>query len=614
MVPDFLPICDVLFNVVSLASYFCDIVFDIIATYTFFVSGLKAWFWLSIISIVFSLVTCQLLSARWMLVQERHRNMSRRRLALLSMVHGLGGGMVWRYSLLFAPIQLEHVKQEMRNLCVLRMIHGFAESMTLLLIQLYIACTNADLVKEINVISMALSLFNVCWALASFTKNIRQHNVHRLVLTWLGVIFQFVWRLGTVTSRVLVLVLYSTVYTYWVFLVVALHWITMMLWVLSRYAAFKAEKLTRWQKVGLSVFVSYIHIFCYVNLEEQSTKLKIVTFYAIMLVENVLLIALWTLGEQYTNGLTGWHRDRIFIAVFSSFFVGLLFMGIYYKFFHVRKMAAALEYSCEQEAEEKARKSNKQGHNTSYSSGDDPAVTVFNCALNPAMRKKKKLPTRPVPSPESNIPFWKEPLPSEERTAGDGLSYSRTTSVDDIRQKLADKKEKQLVELRRIEDDIAAGRLQRPLVGQALGQPIPVAKRQPALGSPLPQWAGQQPPQQRRPPPHHPALDDGLHGLPPVHHPQEPPHRLPDWNRGVSHQLNEHSGQYRSYRDSSGDQGDVDSGDELSLGPGRPTVGQPPPTRQRPPGSSPLRPPGLSPGPRHRERVVIGGYSYETPL
>ena len=27
--------------------------------------------------------------------------------------------------------------------------------------------------QEINVISMALSLFNVCWALASFTKNIR---------------------------------------------------------------------------------------------------------------------------------------------------------------------------------------------------------------------------------------------------------------------------------------------------------------------------------------------------------------------------------------------------------------------------------------------------------
>ena len=45
--------------------------------------------------------------------------------------------------------------------------------------------------------------------------------------------------------------------------------------------------------------------------------------------------------------------------------------------------------------------------------------------------------------------------------------------MDDIRQKLADKKEKQLVELRKIEDDIRQGRLERPLGGQGGGQPIP---------------------------------------------------------------------------------------------------------------------------------------------
>ena len=224
--------------------------------------------------------------------------------------------------------------------------------------------------------------------------------------------------------------------------------------------------------------------------------------------------------------------------------------------------------------------------------------------------------------------------------------------MDDIRQKLADKKEKQLEELRRIEDDIAAGRLERPLVGQALGQPIPgewmdnghvglnvknakmtknlvhifdhvhvsVAKRQPVLGSPLSQWAGHQPPHQRRLPPHHRPAD--AEGPFTPHQLQQPPHRPPDWSRGAPNQLSDHSGRYRSYRDSSGDQGeipsslqseslpallpgDVDSGDELSLGIGRPTLGPPPP---RP------RPPGPSPGPRHRERVVIGGYTYETPL
>ena len=50
------------------------------------------------------------------------------------------------------------------------------------------------------------------------------------------------------------------------------------------------------------------------------------------------------------------------------------------------------------------------------------------------------MPSRSVPPPPPTAaavtPFWKSPLPVEERTAGDGLSYSRTTSVDDIRLKL----------------------------------------------------------------------------------------------------------------------------------------------------------------------------------
>jgi len=641
---EFLPICDVLFNVVSLASYFCDVVFDVIATYTFYVSGHYVWFGISLFSIIVSLISCQIISAKWMLKQERYRNMSRKRLIILSIVHSLGGGMVWRYSLLFAPIQLEHVKQEMRNLCVLRMIHGFAESMTLLLIQTYIACTSRESVQEINVISMALSLFNVCWALASFTKNIRQHNVHRLVLTWIGVIFQFMWRLGTLTSRVLVLVLYSTVYTYWVFLVVILHWITMMLWVLSRYAAFKAERLTKLQKVGLSVFVSYIHIFCYVNLEEQSTKLKIVTFYSIMLVENILLIALWTLGEQFTTGLAGWDRNKIFIAVFSSFFLGLFFMLIYYRFFHVRKLAAALNYN--QEAVEKPRKP----QSPSYSSSDDPAVTVFNCALNPAIRKKKKMPSRSVPplppggsAHPSTVPFWKEPLPSEERTAGDGLSYSRTTSVDDIRLKLQEKKEKQMMELRRIEDDIAAGRIERPNMAQGVCQPIPDIKRQPVVlmgedgrwnneqfyygqgreqydpgqgyhGYGVEEWNREQRVYAGHPDmrdPGYPDMrDQGFPDMRTQGYPSQPGQRYPGiggQGRYPEHEYNynselDTSGRYRSYKDSSGDQGDVDSGDDLQEHPV-----PPPHPRQH------HRYPAL-PLPRTRERVVIGGYSHETPL
>merc|ERR1712106_822338 len=415
-----------------------------------------------------------------------------------------------------------------------------------------------------------------------------------------------------------------------------------MLWVLSRYAAFKAERLTRLQKFGLSVFVSYIHIFCYVNLEEQSTKLKIVTFYSIMLVENILLIALWTLGEQFTNGLAGWDRNKIFMAVFSSFFLGLFFMLIYYRYFHVRKLAAALNYNTE--TVEKPQKP----QSPSFPSSDDPAVTVFNCALNPAIRKKKKMPSRSVPplppggsshpsTHPSTVPFWKEPLPSEERTAGDGLSYSRTTSVDDIRLKLQEKKEKQMQELRRIEDDIAAGRIERPSMALGVSQPIPDIKRQPmVLMGDEEHWNNSHM--------YHEQGGDQGQGYTPGYH----GYGVEEWNRDQQfynaerrgqgypdvrnqgypaqpgqrdmrypvtggrgrypeHEYNynselDTSGLYRSYKDSSGDQVDVDSGDDLQEHPV-----PPPHPRQH------YRYPAL-PVPRTRERVVIGGYSHETPL
>jgi hypothetical protein len=40
---------------------------------------------------------------------------------------------------------------------------------------------------------------------------------------------------------------------------------------------FQAERLSQSKKVVLSICVSFIHIFCYLNLEEKNTKLKIGT-------------------------------------------------------------------------------------------------------------------------------------------------------------------------------------------------------------------------------------------------------------------------------------------------------------------------------------------------
>lgn len=87
---------------------------------------------------------------------------------------------------------------------MLRIQHGFCQAAPMLLLQLYLMSdrfmndSDSDTIIseadtaffDMNTVAASLSLFSVCWSLASFSKNVRLQNVHRLVLTWLGVIFQ----------------------------------------------------------------------------------------------------------------------------------------------------------------------------------------------------------------------------------------------------------------------------------------------------------------------------------------------------------------------------------------------------------------------------------------
>lgn len=274
-------------------------------------------------------------------------------------------GVLWRYAKLFIPVNLRHVKHEVRDLCMLRLVHAFCEAAPMLLLQLYILVTiqkeEANLLKpeiplqslgsghvvpvivqkpsdaqqhqlqtfkDLNIVSCTLSLFSVCWALASFSKNVRIQNVHRLVLTWLGVIFQFLWRLGTVISRVASLTVYASVYNHWVFMVIALHWISMFLWLISPKNVFHGERITRIRKIMLAGLIAFVYIFAYINLQEVNHRQKMFIFYFVMFLENSLLVFLWLIGI-WIDKPENWYMTPIWI--FTSFLAGLLFMFLYYR-------------------------------------------------------------------------------------------------------------------------------------------------------------------------------------------------------------------------------------------------------------------------------------------
>lgn len=436
------------------------------------------------------------------------------------------------------------MKYEVRDLCMLRMTHAFCEAGPMLLIQLYVIwhLPSVSYLSDLKIVSTALSLSSVCWALASFNKNIRRKNIHKLVLTWLGVIFQFMWHLGTVSSRVIALTVYATLYNYWVFLVIGLHWISMFLWLMSPKNVFHGERISCTKRAFFSMLIAYVYVFCYVNLQEINSCQKMAAFFTTMFLENTLLIAVW-LGQSDPSI---WYHYPVIVVVFGSFFTGIFFMILYYRFFHFKRLKNfhdednnhvnvscancqvgkcrkhpskfGLTYIIDNSINDKISYGEMQLNGQLLAPGIQhgisiPPTGVFNCRLNPALKRKKKKPTSFIPPPSApvmaqdpddaiplngsrdRLAFWKQPLPislfpslksSYHHHGSSDLDASSVGSRVNIQQKLQEKRKQQLQELQEIQEEIKQGKLHRPFPAEiseqgTLRQPIPRSKKQPWL-------------------------------------------------------------------------------------------------------------------------------------
>lgn len=396
-----------------------------------------------------------------------------------------------------------------------------------------------DKLAELTAVSAGLSLWSVCWAVASFSKGAaRLRNLERLVLTWLGVLAQLAWRLGTVSARVGALVAYASLYGgQWLLVVLFLHWLSMLTWLLLTPDGLfhGGERLTTARKSFLASLLAFVYVFAYVNLHETNHRQKMIIFYTVMFLENSLLIGIWAVGVNSPNLPPLQHQPRpivLGLSLLALFFGGLFFMGLYYRFFHVRRLryeaggrmntsGAVTSLSSHEMNETKQIDFNKLSNNLTMTPrkiklSNNGIPGVFNCRFaNPTVvnpNRKKKKPTTFVPPPLTTfsdgkqwtngnnsrqlIPFWKRPISAAGNHEDDWINDSKsvtensqpvgTLNVNLIREKLREKKQQQLRELRAIQEEIKEGKLVPPpsastssfssSLSQTNQQPPPITK------------------------------------------------------------------------------------------------------------------------------------------
>lgn len=116
------------------------------------------------------------------------------------------------------------------------------------------------------------------------------------------------------------------------------HWLIMTIWI------FKYQNVTFCvpydisngsgiMKFFFSTILGLVYIFTYLSPTEGqgNSRNRYLGYYGVFLLENISAVTVWAIAGNDKNE---WYYLLLMIGSITPFFVGIMFMAIYYTFFH----------------------------------------------------------------------------------------------------------------------------------------------------------------------------------------------------------------------------------------------------------------------------------------
>nr|XP_008520788.1 PREDICTED: XK-related protein 4 [Equus przewalskii] len=180
-----------------------------------------------------------------------------------------------------------------------------------------------------NGFTAAASLVSLAWALASYQKALRDSRDDKKPISYMAVVIQFCWHFFTIAARVITFALFASVFQLYFGIFIVLHWCIMTFWIVHCETEFC---ITKWEEIVFDMVVGIIYIFSWFNVKEGRTRCRLFIYYFVILLENTALSALWYLYKA--PQIADAFAIPALCVVFSSFLTGVVFMLMYYAFFH----------------------------------------------------------------------------------------------------------------------------------------------------------------------------------------------------------------------------------------------------------------------------------------
>ncbi|NXP54542.1 XKR5 protein, partial [Heliornis fulica] len=243
----------------------------------YLVSGQLVWFGLTIACIVPG-YAAQLLSILWFRADGHPAG------CWLLILHLLQLGLwkrYWDVSRTMAKAGCDfcagEVLMQHGDVCVLRLLEALLQTLPHLLLQAYVVVA-VDPAGFVPGVSMGLSLLSLAWALVSYSYFTCLLKPGHLCPPATAILCLLLWRTGMLATRVLALVLFARLYSFWVFAVAGAHWMFMAFWLVAQQTDIVAQPC-RWKL--FNCLVGAMYIFCYINVRPGPSKHRVAVFYAV---------------------------------------------------------------------------------------------------------------------------------------------------------------------------------------------------------------------------------------------------------------------------------------------------------------------------------------------
>ncbi|XP_074549981.1 XK-related protein 9 [Halichoeres trimaculatus] len=246
-----------------------------------------------------------------------------------------GFSIVWTKTILYTVEERREVNHRLfcmaTDLSMLKLFEAFLESVPQLLLQLYIVLS-LEGCSVMQYLSMAVSFFNIAWALVDYRRCLRRSLPHVSEMpSGIPTVIYLLYKLGTITSHILSLTLLLLLSTYSTVAFAAL-WLLWTIWAHLLRTNFCSS---RGLELVYRAVVGVILMFTFFNVKGKDTKMSMILYYMFYSLVNIssplLLVFLGPESQTLTFVLT------VSGLIFGGLMLGLVCLVLYYLLLHPRE-------------------------------------------------------------------------------------------------------------------------------------------------------------------------------------------------------------------------------------------------------------------------------------